>query len=191
MRINIKTERLLLRNYRIGDAGSMYENFYKDAEIARYMAWYPHASVEVTNEKLVKDILPFIDNADVLNAAVTKKEAPDNVIGNFKAVIQKECAVIGYMLGVKFQHHGYMQETCAAVIDYLFQNTKIDKIHACFEEENTASGMVLKKLGFENTGTEYEKRKIDSREEDVVLCLSYELTKEQWLENKQRSSLQK
>jgi ribosomal-protein-alanine N-acetyltransferase len=187
MRINIETERLMLRNYRIGDAGSMYENFYKDAEIARYMAWYPHADIEVTKEKLTKDILPNIDSAEVLYAAITKKEAPDVVIGNFKAVIQNECAVIGYMLGAKFQHHGYMQETCTAVIDYLFQNTKIDKIHACFEKENTASGMVLKKLGFEKTGTEYEKRKIDSREEDVVLCLSYELTEDQWVENKQRA----
>ncbi len=175
------TDRLILRNYIIDDAYSMYNNFYCDEQLSTYMAWYPHSNVECTRNKLVTQIIPYIGNPNILNVAITKKENPENIIGNFKAVICDNNATIGYILGKNFQHQGYIQETCKSIFNYLFDKTSIDKICACFEKENIASANVLDKLGFIYVKDEIEKRKIDSDDGDIVHCLGYELTKEVWL----------
>ncbi len=44
----IKTNRLILRPFRISDAQKMYDNWASDPEVTKFLTWPTHASAEVT-----------------------------------------------------------------------------------------------------------------------------------------------
>ena len=44
----IETDRLILRRFRLEDAEDMYANWASDPEVARFLTWPTHSSVEVT-----------------------------------------------------------------------------------------------------------------------------------------------
>ena len=47
-RVPIELERVLLRPPRLKDAEMVYRNWGTDAEVAKFVTWRPHASIEDT-----------------------------------------------------------------------------------------------------------------------------------------------
>lgn len=56
---------------------------------------------------------------------------------------------ISYNLGKKFWSNGYMGEAISAVMKYAVEVMKIKEISTTYAIENSASGHVLQKLGFQ------------------------------------------
>lgn len=61
----------------------------------------------------------------------------------------------GFYLKRKYQGAGYAKEAAAAVINYAFDILGVSGLFAGHHPDNKASGSLLKKLGFENTGVEF------------------------------------
>ncbi len=61
----IETDRLILRRFRLEDAEDMYANWASDPEVARFLTWPTHSSVEVT-KSLLADWIPDMKMADTL-----------------------------------------------------------------------------------------------------------------------------
>lgn len=61
----IETDRLILRRFRLEDAEDMYANWASDPEVARFLTWPTHSSVEVT-KSLLADWIPRYEMADTL-----------------------------------------------------------------------------------------------------------------------------
>jgi RimJ/RimL family protein N-acetyltransferase len=55
---------------------------------------------------------------------------------------------IGYGLGKKYEHNGYMTEAVKAFCEWALTNEKIEKIIAETEMENIASKKILERCGF-------------------------------------------
>lgn len=55
---------------------------------------------------------------------------------------------VGWRLGEEHRGRGYASEAGAAWIDYGFSELALDKIVSIYEPQNTASGAVMKRLGF-------------------------------------------
>ena len=79
---------------------------------------------------------------------------------------------IAYLLGEKYQHRGYALEAMEAVIAYLFMERKLYMIEAKYNEDNIASGNLLKRLGFQMDGI-LRDRRIDretGKRSSLVVC---------------------
>ncbi len=144
--VDIKTERLNLRRFRMEDAPVMYKNWASDSEVTKYLIWETHSGVDVT-EQVVADWLSKYDRKDYYQWAI---EYEGEVIGSISVVsldekVQK--AHIGYCMGKKWWHRGIMTEALKAVIDFLFDEVGFQRIDARHDTRNPHSGGVMKKSG--------------------------------------------
>lgn len=46
--INLETNRLILRKFKIEDAEDMYNNWASDNEVTKYLSWKTHLNIEET-----------------------------------------------------------------------------------------------------------------------------------------------
>jgi RimJ/RimL family protein N-acetyltransferase len=69
--------------------------------------------------------------------------------------VEKNILETGYYLKRKYQGAGYAKEAARAVICYAFDMLEVSGLFAGHHPENIISGSLLKKLGFENIGTEF------------------------------------
>lgn len=145
MLLTLETERLILRPYEITDAYDMYNNWASDIEVAKYVTWSPHESINDTIEIITQWILQY-DIPERINFAITLKETKE-VIGSIDVVGYIEgMPVIGYCLSRKHWNNGYITEACLKVLDLLFSlgHTKV-RIDAV--KENIGSNKVIIKCG--------------------------------------------
>ena len=63
-----------------------------------------------------------------------------------------ECWEVGYNLGKKYWGKGYTTEALKRVLDFAEEELQLTEFVGRYAKENTASGNVMKKLGFQ-----YEK----------------------------------
>lgn len=77
-----------------------------------------------------------------------------NIIGTvgFNNYVKNHRANLGYDLQRDYWSNGYITEALKAIIDFGFSNLEINRIEAEVMQGNTASEMVLAKLGFKNEG---------------------------------------
>ena len=61
--INLETDRLILRKFKIEDAEDMYNNWASNSEVTKYLSWETHLNIEKTKEILkswIENILKTI-----------------------------------------------------------------------------------------------------------------------------------
>ncbi|MBP3542775.1 MAG: GNAT family N-acetyltransferase [Lachnospiraceae bacterium] len=149
----LETERLILRQFRIEDAETMYRNWASDDEVTRYLTWPTHDSPELT-KTLVMDWLNHYSESDYYNWAIELKETKE-VIGNISVVrIQEELSStdIGYCMGKAWWGNGIMPEALRAVIGYLFNKVQVNRIAAAHDVHNPKSGRVMEKADMKLEG---------------------------------------
>ncbi len=113
----IETPRLILRRFRIEDAGEMYRNWASDPEVTRFLTWPVHTSAEVT-ESLLREWTARYADGGYFNWAMESKETGE-VIGNISVVRLNEtteAADIGYCMSRAFWGRGLMPEALSSVI---------------------------------------------------------------------------
>ena len=88
---------------------------------------------------------------------------------------------LGYWLGEPYWHRGIMSEATAAVINWYFAATDVDKIRCGAFYFNKASLAVQKKLGFVETGT--SRRHCLARGEQVR-HIDTQLSRTDWVGSK-------
>lgn len=181
MKAIIETDRLILRNFRLSDAESMFTSYCHSEKITRYLTWYPHADVQATRDFIINCQLPHIDEKCALDLAITFK-GEDQVIGSIGLVNDYEkdgYAEIGYVIGEEYWNQGYMSEALKALIAFLFTQTPVTKVRAIHHLENIASGKVMQKCGMVYVDEVMVKKKIDK--DDMVKCACYCIEKKDWL----------
>ena len=147
MKLTLETERLILRPFQIEDAEDMFYGWTSDIEVAKYVAWNPHESIEATKALLKQWLLEY-EKPERLNFAIVKKE-DNKLIGGIDVVSYHDGKpVIGYNLSRKYWNKGYMTEACKCLINYLnsqgYNEILIDAL-----EGNAASNRVIQKCGGE------------------------------------------
>ncbi|HPE95918.1 MAG TPA: GNAT family protein, partial [Bacillota bacterium] len=84
---------------------------------------------------------------------------------------------IGYALGKKYWHQGYMSEALAGVMDFLFTDVGINRIESQHDPNNPNSGGVMKKCGMKYEGTH---RQADFSNQGTVDACVYALLRDEW-----------
>ncbi len=133
------TERLVLCSFREGDAAAMFRNRTSDERVAGHCRWHAHKS-EDESEQYLKMCLEA-----EYSWAITLKGV-DEPIGAIDVVGENSVGVneIGYVLAYDYWGKGIMSEAVAAVTEELFR-CGFDKIGACHDVCNPASGRVIEK----------------------------------------------
>lgn len=150
----IETERLILRKFKIEDAGDMFNNWASDPEVTKYLTWPGHPNVELT-KSLLTDWVSHYDDGGYFNWAMELKET-GKTIGNIsvvKFIEDIKAAYIGYCMSRAYWGQGLMPEALKAVMDYLFDEVGVNRVAACHDANNPKSGRVMEKAGMKYEGT--------------------------------------
>lgn len=150
----LKTDRLLLRTINDTDASDLKEWLGKD-EIYTY--WGRKASKGEKNpELLFVDPRPYVKRKTCLDFkwGIVLKETK-KVIGMIEVfnIQNNRMGDIAYRVDSSFWKQGIVTEAFKKVIEFVFENTELDKLNANADVRNVGSNRVLEKCGFVKEGT--------------------------------------
>jgi len=152
MNIQIETKRLILRNYSEKDLDNVFR-LKSEPTVWKF-------SSKVTSNK-IEDAQIYLENI-LRNYSEDKKdfqalflkdtEEYIGEVGILSFAKQNNRAVLGYNLLPKYWGNGYATEITKALVKYLFDVEKLERIEALTADENIASRKVLEKSGFLQEG---------------------------------------
>lgn len=150
----METERLILRPWRESDAEALFK-YASDPDVGPRAGWPPHKSVEESLQIIktvfntptmwaveLKETGEAIGCVGYLPASVSNLQIPDD-----------QCEV-GYWIGKPYWGRGICTEALRLVIDYCFNVKHFTVLWGDFFPSNPASGRVMTKCGFIDTGRE-------------------------------------
>lgn len=150
----METGRLTLREWRESDAETLFK-YASDPDVGHRAGWPPHKGVE--------DSLEIIRNVFSAEGmwAVELKETGEVIgcVGYLPASlsnldIDEDQCEVGYWIGKPYWNKGYCTEALRAVVDYCFNIKGFTVLWGDYFPENPASGRVMEKCGFVDTGKE-------------------------------------
>ena len=175
--IMLETKRLILRKARMDDAEAMFRNWASDPNVTRFLTWPPHGNIEVSRA-VIGSWLQGYEKDDYYQWMITVKDEGDDPIGSISVVDldeKAESAEIGYCIGRKWWHKGFMSEALDAVIRFLIFQTGAQRITAKHDTNNPNSGAVMRKCGMLYEGT---SRRSDRNNQGICDTDHYALLKE-------------
>ena len=148
----LETRRIILRPLQISDAQAAYNNWTSDPEVAKYMRWSAHKSIDVTIEWLSLEQKNLSDK-NIYGWGLVLKESGE-LFGSGGIFYNKEQEMFepGYCLMKKCWGMGLATEAARAMIDFAIQQLGVTSVFVLHAKENLASGRVIEKLGFTRIG---------------------------------------
>ncbi|QWT84615.1 GNAT family N-acetyltransferase [Chryseobacterium sp. PCH239] len=143
--------------------------------------------VELLQHRIFSDLTsnipyPYVEN-DARSWVKMSKEAFENNTGYTFAIRNKEGQIIGaiglhdrdddkaelgYWIGIPYWNKGYVTEAAKAIIDFGFNELKLNKIFATHFPHNPASGRIMEKAGMEQEAVLIKEMKKDGEYFDLV-----------------------
>ena len=175
---HLHTERLLLRPMQMRDAADMFE-YSKDPLVAQHVLWDAHQSIHQTRAYLRYVLRQYKLGAPSSMCIVEK--ASGKVIGTIGFMwVQPEnrSCEVGYSLSRAHWNKGYMTEALEALLEFGFQDLRMNRIEAQHEVDNPASGRVMTKVGMRPEGILRSRLFNKGRYVDVAL---YAILRADWI----------
>ena len=141
-----ETERLLVRKWHPDDLYELH-NLYADSAITEYIA--PPLTIAETRRIFDEQLIQYNIETQTGRYFIVDKEN-NRYIGTFLLRRNEEinAVEIGYALIKKEWGKGYATEIVRQGVDYVFNSTPFEVIHAYTEQPNIGSKNVLVKCGF-------------------------------------------
>ena len=145
----LETDRLILRPLTLADAETAYYGWTSDAEVARYVSWLPHHSINNTIEWL-KEIEWKRDDAG--NIAPSSKyiwgfvlKETNELFGSAGLIWEesRQLFQVGYNIMKSHWNNGYTTEAMRAVLNYAASNLGLKRVAGGHAKENLASAKVI------------------------------------------------
>ena len=172
MNIYLETERLILREIVPEDVEAFFA-MDSNPEVVKYVGIQPLTDI-IQSVEMIKSIRNQYTENRIGRWAVIRKE-DGKLVGWSGLKLIKEINNhqnihdLGYRFTPEYWGKGYAKETSIAVLNYAFNEMKLDQVFAYADVENYVSNHGLRKLGFEEKETF-----IDEGDN----CFWYELKKE-------------
>ncbi len=176
--MNIETEKMILRPWRVTDAKDLY-NYAKDKRVGPIAGWPPHKSVEESTE-----VIRTVFSQEGVYAVTLKGD--DTAIGCVGLIVGSrsnfpisECeGEISYWIGVPFWGQGLIPEAIQEMIHYGFETLQLTTLWCGYFEGNEQSKRVQEKCGFLHHHT--EENQFFALTNDIRTEHISRLTKEEW-----------
>ena len=150
--IELETSRLRFRPWFDSDAPALYK-YASDPDVGPRAGWPPHQSVEDSLQ-----IIRTLFSGDHMWALELKETGePIGCMGYFvhgesNIDIAPDDAEVGYWIAKPYWNQGLCTEALQTMIDYCFNVKHFQVLWADFFVDNLASGRVMEKCGFRDTG---------------------------------------
>lgn len=147
--IEIKTEKLVLRPFKLEDAEAFWTNYGSDIRVHEYYSFVADTTKEAT-ESFIKDCVAKYENPAYYMWAV---ELNGDIIGAvwYDMDEANDSAELFYGFGSQWWWNGYATEACKATKAMLCENG-LHRIMAVHHLNHVSHGSVLLKLGMEPEG---------------------------------------
>ena len=171
----IETERLILREYTLGD----FEELHMILSDAETMKHYPKPYDENGTMRWLNWSLDNYRKYGFGLWAIELKE-DGRFIGDCGITMQnidgEILPEIGYHISKHYWGRGYAKEAAAAVRDWFFENTNFASVYSYMTSTNIASYSTAASVGL--------GRIKEYTDNDNVRCYVYKITREKWLSSK-------
>lgn len=147
----IQTRRLTLREPRKADAVPIFEAYTQDLDVARYMVWRPHRSIEETEAFIAYCMQGWADGLR-RPYVLARREDEATPIGMVEARMLPHGIDLGYVLQRHYWGCGFMAEAILAVTQAALALPECFRVQATCDTENHSSARVLEKAGFVREG---------------------------------------
>ena len=145
-----ETDRLVLRPLKAADAPAIFTSYARDPDVARYMTWRVHASIDET-EAYVAACVRARPDRDRSYAIL--RCGDDRLIGVFELRRSARHRVgFGYALAKDAWGRGFMTEALTEVASWAMAQPAIFRIGDVCDTENAASARVMEKAGLVREG---------------------------------------
>ena len=147
-----ETPRLILRELLPTDDAGMFA-LDSDTEVQRYVGNKAQVHIDESRAVIAFIRQQYIDNG-IGRWAVIEKSTNEFLgwcgLKRIKDPMNNHCNFyeLGYRFQQKYWGQGFATEAARATIEYGFNTLHLEHIYAITDTENTASGHVLKKIGF-------------------------------------------
>jgi ribosomal-protein-serine acetyltransferase len=178
----LKTPRLLLRPMATGDAAMLWPDI-ADAEIARYMAWTPHADLTQT-EAFVAHEVARLESGKGCTWVILQDGGFRGIVsligltGTHRALTYDR-AELAYWLGRAHHRLGIATEAVGRVVEFAFRDLGAHKLNVSHFGPNAASRALIHRLGFRYVGEQRQEFRKDGVWYDHHL---YELLEHEYLD---------
>ena len=175
--VELRTERLLLRPFRLEDVDHVYA-YAKDPE------WALHLLLRVPQPYTRRDAEEFLAGRILASWRTNPTFAivlDSTVIGGINLMIREadEVGALGYAIARDHWGKGLMPEAARTVIDWGFAELGLAKVDATADSRNKRSWRVMEKLGMTREGVLRRHRKGRGERVDAVY---YGVLREEWEE---------
>jgi len=154
LKITIETERLILRPLTSADAATAFFGWTGDPDVAKYVSWLPHQSIDETIEWLKEiawklDLEGNIIPSDNYIWGFVLKETGE-LFGSGGLIWETDWQLfqVGYNIMKAHWNCGYTTEAMKAILNFAVVNLGIKRVAGGHAKENLASAKVINKLGF-------------------------------------------
>lgn len=175
--MRIKTERLVLREWREEDAETLYRHA-SNPIVGRTVGWPPHTSVEESLE-----VIRTVFN-NPTTWAIALKDEQGHPIGAIGYGSSCDCGLpdalpdepcVGYWIAESYWGKGYCTEALQAMTEHIRQTTGITSLISGYFTDNTASGRGMEHCGFIATGIVCETPEMYTAEGRTVRSMRLKL----------------
>lgn len=148
----METDRIYLRRWQLCDAEVLFK-YASHPEVGPQAGWAPHKSVEES-----RHIISEVFGCDTMWAIVWKAGGePIGCVGYLPAgrgniAMGEHDGEVGYWIARPYWNKGICTEALQLVTDYCFNVKKLHTLWGSYFADNPASGRVMEKCGFTDTG---------------------------------------
>ncbi len=172
----LTTPRLTLRPWRESDLNDFYEYASVDG-VGQMAGWNPHRNVEESKTILShfiegKHVFALEHQGKVIGSLGVEEYSEENY-PELDALQGRE---IGYVLSKAYWGQGLMPEAVKAVIDWLFNEIRLDFIIVGHFDRNAQSKRVIEKCGFQYIKTTKFETRYDTVENSMEYILYHPQT---------------
>ncbi len=148
----LESERIVLRPLSLNDAEHIYKSWTSDCEVAKFMIWDVHKSIDDTIEWL-KAEEQNINSEHHYTWGFVHKETGE-LFGSGGIYLKKElnCYELGYNIMKKYWGRGLTTEAGNVILDFAINTLGEKKFFCRHAVDNIGSKKVMTKLGFEYYG---------------------------------------
>jgi RimJ/RimL family protein N-acetyltransferase len=178
MDLPIDTPEFRLRRYRRSDVTAVFE-LRSDPTTADWQSWSFPYSIEKAQQMVDRVLQLDGPTAGQSWGLVIADPSTDAFLGNLfvRLADHGHSAEIGYALCVDRRGLGLASKALSALVNQLFENPEINRLEASMHPDNSASKMVVERLGFTYEGSSRQSYWVD----DVVSDDShYGLLRNEW-----------
>ena len=149
----IKTERLLLRPLRPGDADALHR-LVNDWAVVRNLARLPFPYPRPLADEWIASTRQQIEAETGYHLAITGQEEGAELVGciGLRLDLTPRVGSLGYWVGRRYWGHGVASEAVTRFARWALANLDLDRIEAHVAEDNPASAAVLRRAGFRESG---------------------------------------